>query len=166
MTSKSRAALIGLGMVSSTYGNAIRASTSIALETLFAPSLSSQEKFLCSFPDLCDRTAKSVQDIADDPAVDFAIVTTPPNARREIVEILLGYLRQRLAERDMHLELTPEALDQLAEVGYDPVYGARPLKRAVQQRIENPLAEDILRGEFKPGDTVTVAVEDGAIAFR
>jgi len=85
---------------------------------------------------------------------------------RQIVEIQLGYLRARLADRDMHLELTPEALDQIADVGYDPVYGARPLKRAVQQRIENPLAEDILRGQFKPGDTVKVTVDDGTIAFR
>ncbi len=84
---------------------------------------------------------------------------------RRIVEIQLDYLRERLAERDMHLELEVAALDQLAEVGYDPVYGARPLKRAIQQRIENPLAEAILRGQFQPDDTVTVAVDNGAIVF-
>ncbi len=100
--------------------------------------------------------------------VDDIVVFHPLDKEqiRQIVEIQLGYLRARLQERDMHLELTPEALDQIADVGYDPVYGARPLKRAVQQRIENPLAEDILRGQFKPGDTVRVTVDDGAIAFR
>jgi ATP-dependent Clp protease ATP-binding subunit ClpB len=100
--------------------------------------------------------------------VDDIVVFHPLSQEeiRRIVEIQLGYLRGRLSERDMDFELTPEALDQLAEVGYDPVYGARPLKRAIQQRIENPLAESILRGQFKPGDKVTVAVDDGLIVFR
>jgi ATP-dependent Clp protease ATP-binding subunit ClpB len=100
--------------------------------------------------------------------VDDIVVFHPlaPEQIRRIVEIQLDYLRGRLAERDMHLELDVAALDQLAEVGYDPVYGARPLKRAIQQRIENPLAEAILRGQFKPDDTVRVAVDDGAIVFR
>ncbi len=100
--------------------------------------------------------------------VDDIVVFHPlgPEEIRRIVEIQLDYLRVRLAERDMNLELQPAALDQLAEVGYDPVYGARPLKRAIQQRIENPLAEAILRGQFKPDDTVTVATEDGVIVFR
>jgi len=100
--------------------------------------------------------------------VDDIVVFHPlgPDEIRRIVEIQLDYLRVRLAERDMNLELQPAALDQLAEVGYDPVYGARPLKRAIQQRIENPLAEAILRGQFKPDDTVTVAAEDGGIVFR
>jgi ATP-dependent Clp protease ATP-binding subunit ClpB len=100
--------------------------------------------------------------------VDDIVVFHPLSQEeiRRIVEIQLGFLRERLSERDMEFELTPEALDQLAEVGYDPVYGARPLKRAIQQRIENPLAESILRGQFKPGDKVTVAVDDGLIVFR
>jgi ATP-dependent Clp protease ATP-binding subunit ClpB len=85
---------------------------------------------------------------------------------RRIIEIQVAYLADRLAERDIGMELDTAALDQLAEVGYDPVYGARPLKRAIQQRIENPLAEAILRGQFKPGDAVHVNVDDGAIVFR
>ena len=84
---------------------------------------------------------------------------------REIVGIQLEYLRRRLAERDMQLALSDAALDQLAEVGYDPVYGARPLKRAIQQRVENPLAQEILRGSFAPGDEVRIDVEDGKLAF-
>ena len=83
-----------------------------------------------------------------------------------IVDIQLEYLRRRLKERDMLLEVSPDAVATLAEAGYDPVYGARPLKRAIQQRIENPLAQEILKGAFKPGDTVTVAVDGGDIVFR
>ncbi len=84
----------------------------------------------------------------------------------KIVEIQLGYLRKRLAERDIGLEITPAALQKLAEAGYDPVYGARPLKRAIQHRIENPLAQEILKGSFGPGSTVKIDVEDGEIVFR
>ncbi|MEO0917034.1 MAG: Gfo/Idh/MocA family oxidoreductase, partial [Pseudomonadota bacterium] len=82
------AALIGLGMVSSTYGEALRKSSLVDLKTIYAPSLDSQERFLCAFPDVCASTARDAQDIADDPDVDFVIVTTPPNARRAIVETL------------------------------------------------------------------------------
>jgi len=85
---------------------------------------------------------------------------------REIVTIQLGGLQKRLAERDITLELTDAALDRLAEAGFDPVYGARPLKRAIQQRIENPLAQQILSGEFGPGDTVTVDLAADDIAFK
>ncbi len=84
----------------------------------------------------------------------------------EIVGIQLQILSLRLAERDMRLELTEVAVAKLAEAGYDPVYGARPLKRAIQQRVENPLAQQILQGSLAPGDTVTVDVEDDAIVFR
>jgi ATP-dependent Clp protease ATP-binding subunit ClpB len=75
---------------------------------------------------------------------------------RRIVDIQLGDLRSRLADRDIILELSDAARDKLAEAGFDPVYGARPLKRAIQQQVENPLAEAILRGEFSPGQTVRV----------
>jgi len=84
---------------------------------------------------------------------------------REIVSIQLQSLQKRLADRDMALELSPVALDKLAEAGFDPVYGARPLKRAIQQRVENPLAQQILSGEFAPGDTVKVDWDDDAISF-
>jgi ATP-dependent Clp protease ATP-binding subunit ClpB len=83
----------------------------------------------------------------------------------KIVEIQLQILGRRLAERDMRLELTDAAVAKLAEAGYDPVYGARPLKRAIQQRVENPLAQEILQGSLVPGDTVTVDVEGDRIVF-
>jgi ATP-dependent Clp protease ATP-binding subunit ClpB len=85
---------------------------------------------------------------------------------RQIVEIQLLYLRKRLAERDIELTLDDKARDHLAEAGYDPVYGARPLKRAIQQQVENPLAQAILRGEFGPGDRVRATVKGGQIAFE
>jgi len=84
---------------------------------------------------------------------------------RSIVDIQLGYLRRRLAERDIELHLDEAATDRLAEAGFDPVYGARPLKRAIQQQLENPLAQRILRGEFGPGSKVRVTVKDGELAF-
>jgi ATP-dependent Clp protease ATP-binding subunit ClpB len=81
---------------------------------------------------------------------------------RIIVDIQLAHLRRRLAERDMLLELSDAAVDRLAAAGFDPVYGARPLKRAIQQQVENPLAQRILRGDFGPGETVHVdAAADG-----
>jgi len=84
---------------------------------------------------------------------------------RGIADIQLAHLRKRLTERDMALEVSNTALDKLVEAGYDPVYGARPLKRAVQQQIENGLAQAILRGDFAVGDTVRVDVEDGNMVF-
>jgi ATP-dependent Clp protease ATP-binding subunit ClpB len=85
---------------------------------------------------------------------------------RAIVDIQLEHLRRRLAERDLGLALTDAALDRLAEAGFDPVYGARPLKRAIQQQVENPLAQRILRGEFGPGATVQVDATSGGLEFR
>ncbi|MCY1346253.1 Chaperone protein ClpB [compost metagenome] len=82
-----------------------------------------------------------------------------------IAEIQLQRLRKRLAERELSLELSPEALDKLIAVGYDPVYGARPLKRAIQRWIENPLAQQILAGQFAPGVTITAKVEGDEIVF-
>jgi ATP-dependent Clp protease ATP-binding subunit ClpB len=101
--------------------------------------------------------------------VDDIVVFHPLGAAqlRQIVVIQLGYLRRRLAEREMGLELNEAALERLAEAGHDPVYGARPLKRAIQTRIENPLAQEILKGRFRPGDTIAVDVGgDGNFAFR
>ena len=85
---------------------------------------------------------------------------------RKIVDIQLGYLRDRLAERDMQISLSEAARDKLADAGFDPVYGARPLKRAIQQQVENPLAQEILQGKFKPGDLIEVAVEDDRLGFQ
>ncbi len=85
---------------------------------------------------------------------------------RKIADIQLQYLRDRLAERDLAIEFTDAAMDELAEVGFDPVYGARPLKRAIQHEIENPLAQKILAGEFLPGDTIVVDWRDGKMVFE
>ncbi len=84
---------------------------------------------------------------------------------RAIADIQLELLRKRLAERDLSLELSDAALDQLAAAGFDPVYGARPLKRAIQQRLENPLAQRILAGEFATGTRVRVDWVDDALQF-
>ena len=85
---------------------------------------------------------------------------------RRIVGIQTGYLRRRLGDRDIQIELEEAALDLLGAAGFDPVYGARPLKRAIQQQLENPLAQRILGGEFGPGDTIRVTAEDGALVMR
>ncbi len=84
---------------------------------------------------------------------------------RAIVDIQLLYLRKRLGERNMDLTLEDGARDLLGEAGFDPVYGARPLKRAIQQQIENPLAQKILQGEFVPGDRIRVTAHDGQLSF-
>ncbi|WP_110687747.1 ATP-dependent chaperone ClpB [Salinicola aestuarinus] len=82
-----------------------------------------------------------------------------------IAGIQLERLRARLAERDLKLEVSDDAMAQLAVAGFDPVYGARPLKRAIQNRIENPLAQDLLAGEFVPGDTIHVRAEADRLVF-
>ena len=84
---------------------------------------------------------------------------------REIAVIQLQSLQKRLLDRDIRLELTDAALSQLAEAGFDPVYGARPLKRVIQQRIENPLAEEVLAGAIAPGDVVLGDVDGDQLAF-
>ncbi|MBJ2240061.1 ATP-dependent chaperone ClpB [Pseudomonas shahriarae] len=97
------------------------------------------------------------------------VVIFEPLARDQIAgitEIQLGRLRSRLAERELMLELSSEALDKLIAVGYDPVYGARPLKRAIQRWIENPLAQLILSGSFIPGASVKATVENDEIVFH
>ncbi|HYK24782.1 MAG TPA: ATP-dependent chaperone ClpB [Steroidobacteraceae bacterium] len=85
---------------------------------------------------------------------------------RRIVDIQLAFLRKRLAERSMDLNLDDRARDLIGEAGYDPVYGARPLKRVIQQQIENPLAQQILKGDFGPGDSVQATVRDGSLVFE
>ncbi|MDH4124457.1 MAG: ATP-dependent chaperone ClpB [Gammaproteobacteria bacterium] len=100
--------------------------------------------------------------------VDDVVVFHPLSREhiRRIVDIQLGYLHERLAERDMRIHLSDAARDRLADAGFDPVYGARPLKRAIQQQIENPLANEILAGKFRPGDVIEVGVADGRLAFQ
>ncbi len=100
--------------------------------------------------------------------VDDTVVFHPLGREhiRAIVDIQLGYLYNRLADRDMKIVLSDAARDRLADAGFDPVYGARPLKRAIQQQVENPLAQEILQGHFKPGDTIEVGVADDHLEFQ
>ncbi|HUQ51581.1 MAG TPA: ATP-dependent chaperone ClpB [Gammaproteobacteria bacterium] len=99
--------------------------------------------------------------------IDDVVVFHPLEAEhiRKIVDIQLEYLRRRLHEREIGLVLDAAAIDRLAQAGFDPVYGARPLKRAIQQQLENPLAQRILRGDFAPGDTIRVTADGGTIGF-
>jgi ATP-dependent Clp protease ATP-binding subunit ClpB len=83
-----------------------------------------------------------------------------------IVDIQLQRLRQRLAERHLSLDVTPEAAHLLAREGFDPAFGARPLKRVIQRRLEDPLALAVLEGVYREGDTITVEALEGSIAFH
>jgi ATP-dependent Clp protease ATP-binding subunit ClpB len=84
----------------------------------------------------------------------------------EIVDLQLARLRTRLADRGIELELTDEAKQAVADAGWDPTYGARPLKRALQRLVENPLALRLLEGEFADGDAVRVDAHDGELVFE
>jgi ATP-dependent Clp protease ATP-binding subunit ClpB len=99
--------------------------------------------------------------------IDDVVVFHPlsPAHLSRIVDIQLGYLHDRLSERDMALRLDKAARERLAQAGYDPIYGARPLKRAIQQQLENPLAQQILDGSFGPGDTIRVSVGAEGLEF-
>jgi ATP-dependent Clp protease ATP-binding subunit ClpB len=99
--------------------------------------------------------------------LDDLVVFRPLDKKqiRSIARIQLNYLSKRLAERQLGFELSDAALDQLGSAGFDPVYGARPLKRAIQQQLENPLAQAILRGEFAPGQTVRVDSDGNHLSF-
>jgi len=83
-----------------------------------------------------------------------------------ITKIQIALLKKRLQERDIVLEVSDEALDYLSEVGFDPVYGARPLKRAIQTQLENPLAQDLLAGKFAAGDKIKVSRGEGGLVFQ
>jgi len=85
---------------------------------------------------------------------------------KHIAEIQMNRLRARLMEREYTISITDEALDYLAATGYDPVYGARPLKRSIQQHIENPLAQEILSGKFVPGDTIHIGLKKDKLVFN
>lgn len=100
--------------------------------------------------------------------IDESVVFHP--LKREQIEniarIQIQQIQSRLAEKDYQLEFVEGALEFIAEVGYDPVYGARPLKRALQQYLENPLAEKILSGQFKPGEMIRVEKGEGELIFK
>ena len=88
------------------------------------------------------------------------------DAIQRIARIQTQHLAQRLAERDIRFELDESALNLLGNYGYDPVYGARPLKRAIQTLIENPLAKEVLAGRYAPRDTVRATADGGRIVFE
>lgn len=100
--------------------------------------------------------------------IDDIVVFSPlgKDQIRRITDIQLAYLQERLKSQNIQLEVSNEALDKLAEAGYDPVYGARPLKRTVRQTLENPLAQSLLSGTFGPGDTIQVLVKNNHIEFE
>ncbi|MCK5534362.1 ATP-dependent chaperone ClpB, partial [bacterium] len=81
-----------------------------------------------------------------------------PQHLKQIVKIQLNYLKKKLLDKKIEITLTDEAMELLARQGFDPVYGARPLKRTIQQLIQNPLAQKILQGDFKDGDTIKVDI--------
>ncbi|HTO26911.1 MAG TPA: AAA family ATPase, partial [Gaiellaceae bacterium] len=99
--------------------------------------------------------------------VDEIVVFAPLSREQigEIVELQLARLRDRLAERRIELELTDAAKEALAEAGWDPAYGARPLKRAIQRLVENPLALRLLEGELADGDRIVVDADGGELTF-
>jgi ATP-dependent Clp protease ATP-binding subunit ClpB len=100
--------------------------------------------------------------------IDEIVVFHPLDDRniREIAKIQLQILEKRLAAMEMKLEITDAALREIASVGFDPVFGARPLKRAIQSQIENPLAKAILEGQFGPKDTIKVDARQGKVVFE
>jgi ATP-dependent Clp protease ATP-binding subunit ClpB len=99
--------------------------------------------------------------------VDEVVVfhTLAANQIRGIAKVQIALLDKRLQQQDIALELDESAMELLANVGYDPAYGARPLKRAIQRMIENPLAQQLLQGSFGPGDAIRTRVEEGALVF-
>ena len=99
--------------------------------------------------------------------VDETVVFHPLGREqiRSIASIQIDHLRRRLQEKDIMLDVSDAALDKLGEAGFDPVYGARPLKRAIQHYLENPLAQQLLTGEYMAGDVIRVDVKDGNISF-
>ncbi len=100
--------------------------------------------------------------------IDESVVFHPlqKDQIKGIASLQLDILQGRLADRELRLEFADDALDYLVEEGYDPVYGARPLRRAIQQLIENPLAEEIIAGKYMPGSVIEVSREGDALAFR
>jgi len=99
--------------------------------------------------------------------IDETVVFHPLDREeiRQIADIQLNSLRRRLAVRELHIAFSVAAMDLIADAGFDPVYGARPLKRAIQQLVENPLAQEILSGRFVPGETIQVDAGDGKLTF-
>jgi ATP-dependent Clp protease ATP-binding subunit ClpC len=85
---------------------------------------------------------------------------------RQIVELMLSQVEERLKDKEIKLEATEAAKEFLGEKGYDPTFGARPLRRVIQDMVEDPLSEGVLEGRFQAGDTVQIDYEEGQIKFR
>ena len=98
-----------------------------------------------------------------DDSVVFHALTKEQIANIALIQI--SYLQQRLQQQNITLHLTPDVVAYLAEAGFDPVYGARPLKRTIQQKLENPLAQALLTGQFKPGEVIEVSLAEGQLKF-
>ncbi len=100
--------------------------------------------------------------------VDEVVVFHPlaRNQIRGIADIQISLLQARLADRELSLELDEEVIETICDAGFDPVYGARPLKRAIQQLLENPLAQEVLAGSYHPGHTIHVTLSDGGLVFK
>jgi ATP-dependent Clp protease ATP-binding subunit ClpB len=100
--------------------------------------------------------------------IDETILFHPLNRAevRKIAQLQIERLEEQLERNGLHLEVTPDALGEIANQGYDPVYGARPLKRVIQQKIQNPLASEILRGEFAEGSAVRIDFQSGEFTFE
>ncbi|MEN6450377.1 MAG: AAA family ATPase, partial [Thermoguttaceae bacterium] len=100
--------------------------------------------------------------------VDEIMIFHPldPEQIRKIVDIQIERLQKQLAEKGIELDVTTAALAAIAEEGYDPTYGARPLKRVIQQRVQNPLAVELLKREFLPGSRVKIDYADGEFTFE
>ena len=100
--------------------------------------------------------------------IDESIIFHPLKREqiRRIVDLQIERVERQLAGANLQLEVTDEARDAIAERGYDPTYGARPLKRVIQQQIQNPLASEILKGEFPEGSVVRVDFQDGEFTFE
>lgn len=94
--------------------------------------------------------------------IDDIVVFHPltDNELKQIVGIMMKDLKKRLADRDLTITLSDDALEELAKVGYDPEFGARPLRRAIQNQIEDPLADALLAGQYKNGDTIKVELDE------
>ena len=99
--------------------------------------------------------------------VDETVVFHPlaKDQIRDIAKIQLQHLSARLLDQDFNMQISDEAIDVLGDAGFDPVYGARPLKRAIQQYLENPLAQMILKGDYMPGDVINIAANDSELVF-
>jgi ATP-dependent Clp protease ATP-binding subunit ClpB len=100
--------------------------------------------------------------------IDEVIVFHPLKREqiRRIVDLQISRLQKQLEQNDLHLDVTETARNEIANRGYDPTYGARPLKRVIQQQLQNPLATELLRGRFTPGSTIRIDFQDGEFTFE